>query len=142
MFSRGGFVSLQKVTESEPVWEYFEIQGEAPEEFRNLPQAGAASACPWVFGNKRGRIPWTAWNQGLGNKGAKGKIWGRRRKPRKGLGDTREDSVRKKFLFLDFFEFFLGKGGKLFHGLTTVVLEGFFCGENSWKILAQLDFPI
>lgn len=36
-------LSLQKVTESEPVWEYFEIQGEALEEFWNLPQAGAAS---------------------------------------------------------------------------------------------------
>lgn len=36
---------LRRVTEPEPVREYFEIQGEALEEFWNLPQAGAASPC-------------------------------------------------------------------------------------------------
>lgn len=47
----------------------------------------------------------------------------------------------EKLLFLDFFEFFLGRAGKLFYGVTTVVLEESFFGKIPRKAWLSWIFP-
>lgn len=132
------------MTEPEPVWEYFEIQGEALEEFQNLPQAGATSACrPSLFfwgglGEERflgqpGIRDWEIKEQreGFGAEGGNpGRVWGT-------LGKILWEIPIPGF----FLEFFLGKGGKLFHGVTTVMLEGSFFGKIPGKAWLSWIFP-